>query len=276
MNDSSSYLVTIYTFKGKDYLVKMNVLNKNTLELKVTDKITSEDWHCSYDSTYIENLTHKTGNYKQFDIFTTMLKSGLLKTSESITLDLLTFDDLEALRSRRIMGRTFPPHSAHILPASASNRRYLILTYTVEFDRIHYPLPMEYCGLPDPHILQSTIRRLEQEIVQLQDQLSHSGTQCCDEDLVEQVNILEKRVLELTSENDQLRSEIIRLNNQLNKKQPTQKHAEVLQNALLTLEEQVQKERLSLHHQIRNLKEEKKHLNSQLLLFNLQPEYLSP
>lgn len=27
----------------------------------------------------IENLTHKTGNYKQFDVFVTMLQSGLLK-----------------------------------------------------------------------------------------------------------------------------------------------------------------------------------------------------
>lgn len=27
----------------------------------------------------IENLTHKTGNYKQFDIFVAMLQSGLLK-----------------------------------------------------------------------------------------------------------------------------------------------------------------------------------------------------
>lgn len=31
--------------------------------------------------TDIENLTHKTGNFKQFDIFATMLKSGLLKVS---------------------------------------------------------------------------------------------------------------------------------------------------------------------------------------------------
>lgn len=29
--------------------------------------------------TDIENLTHKTGNYKQFDVFVAMLQSGLLK-----------------------------------------------------------------------------------------------------------------------------------------------------------------------------------------------------
>ncbi|PSN55133.1 Coiled-coil domain-containing protein 61 [Blattella germanica] len=115
----------------------MNIINGNSLYLCVTDKYTSEDWQCTYDASYIENLTHKTGNFKQFDIFTTMLKSGLLKTSECITLDLLTYEDLEQLRSRQIMGRTFTTprsfQSNHINPNV--NRRFLILTYTVEFDR---------------------------------------------------------------------------------------------------------------------------------------------
>lgn len=100
----------------------------------------------------IENLTHKTGNYKQFDVFVAMLQSGLLKvtvtflslhqiyidlviknnlqTSESITLDLLTFEDLELLRSRKI-----DSSSISAISNKANNRRYLILTYTVEFDR---------------------------------------------------------------------------------------------------------------------------------------------
>lgn len=78
----------------------------------------------------IENLTQKTGNYKQFDVFVAMLQSGLLKTSECITLDLLTFEDLELLRARRTEGGSL----SNIL-TSSNNRRYLILTYTVEFDR---------------------------------------------------------------------------------------------------------------------------------------------
>ncbi|KAF7412591.1 hypothetical protein HZH66_001487 [Vespula vulgaris] len=101
------------------------------LELTITDKFTAEDWRSSYDTAYIENLTHKTGNYKQFDVFVAMLQSGLLKTSESITLDLLTFEDLELLRSRKIDNS-----SISAISNKANNRRYLILTYTVEFDRI--------------------------------------------------------------------------------------------------------------------------------------------
>lgn len=45
---------------------------------------------------------------------------------------------------------------------STANKRYLILTYAVEFDRVHYPLPLSLVQTPTPEILQRTIRRLRQ------------------------------------------------------------------------------------------------------------------
>lgn len=38
--------------------------------------------------------------------------------------------------------------------------------------RIRYPLPLEYCGPPDPIILQGTIRRLEIELAKTREELS--------------------------------------------------------------------------------------------------------
>ncbi|KAG8228503.1 hypothetical protein J437_LFUL009368 [Ladona fulva] len=174
-------LVTSYSFKEKQYIVKMTLVRKNSLELSVIDKYSAEEWRCSYDSSYIENLTHKTGNFKQFDIFVAMLKSGLLQTSECVTLDLLTLEDLENLRKRRVTvnvnGTRFASQSTQTLNSEGklANRRYLILTYTVEFDRIHYPLPLEYVGLPNPQMLQGTIRRLEAEIEKLKSKLIYEG-----------------------------------------------------------------------------------------------------
>lgn len=55
----------------------------------------------------------------------------LLQTSDSVTLDLLTFEDLELLRSRRVEGGSGCSNAN----AKTSNRRYLIVTYSVEFDR---------------------------------------------------------------------------------------------------------------------------------------------
>lgn len=54
--------------------------------------------------------------------------------SESVTLDLLTYADLELLRNRKagVVGR---PRGQQQSPA-LSAKRYLILIYTVEFDRL--------------------------------------------------------------------------------------------------------------------------------------------
>lgn len=57
-------------------------------------------------------------------------KKTKLQTSESITLDLLTYEDLELLRMRRL-----ERNSCSSFSNAKNNRRYLILTYTVEFDR---------------------------------------------------------------------------------------------------------------------------------------------
>lgn len=54
------------------------------------------------------------------------------QSSESVTLDLLTYTDLETLRNRKMGGRPGPLASRS---AQLNSKRYLILIYSVEFDR---------------------------------------------------------------------------------------------------------------------------------------------
>ncbi|XP_026674615.1 coiled-coil domain-containing protein 61-like [Ceratina calcarata] len=258
MNEIGPSLVTTYTFKsGKEFVVKIKVTAlargcQRNLELAITDKYTAENWQSSYDAAYIENLTHKTGNYKHFDVFVAMLQSGLLKvpnifvfrvsnessqikrirlqTSESISLDLLTFEDLELLRARKLERSSYSS-----LGNATSNRRYLILTYTVEFDRIHYPLPLEYCGLPDPVTLQATIRRLQTEIERLQS----AGVN----------REMQKRIEQLTITNQKLAQENYKLTN-------GGKALKHLFGSIKSLESNVVKERASFRAQIQKLRAE--------------------
>eukprot|EP00960_Hanusia_phi_P078494 768822-Hanusia_phi.AAC.3 len=74
-------------------------------------------------------------------------------------------------------------------PSRSPPRRYLILTYAVEFDRVHYPLPLAHWDDPPPSgatadtagrhadvadtVLYSTIRRLREEIQRLRTGASH-------------------------------------------------------------------------------------------------------
>lgn len=117
---------------------------------------------CYFYCLDIEELTRKTGNFKKFAVFLNMLESAIMKSSESVTLDLLTYGDLEAMWKKKLGSSK---NQGEILPGTEPQaKRYLILTYNAEFDRIHYPLALSYCGCPDPMILQDTIRKLQMEL----------------------------------------------------------------------------------------------------------------
>lgn len=108
----------------------------------------------------IEELTRKTGNFKKFPVFLNMLESAITKLSKSVILDLLTYEDLEAMWEKKL-GNNKNGRKDLSKPQA---KRYLILTYNVEFDRIHYPLALSYCGYPDPIVLQDIIRKLQAEL----------------------------------------------------------------------------------------------------------------
>nr|XP_044989488.1 centrosomal protein CCDC61-like [Jaculus jaculus] len=161
--DQPTGLQVDYVSRGVEHVVRV-VVSGQALELEVEDRMTADQWRGEFDASVIEDLTHKTGNFKQFNIFCNMLESALTQSSESVTLDLLTYTDLESLRSRKLGGRpgALAPRSAQL-----NSKRYLILIYSVEFDRIHYPLPLPYQGKPDPVVLQGIIRTLKEELGRL-------------------------------------------------------------------------------------------------------------
>ncbi|XP_078787400.1 centrosomal protein CCDC61 isoform X2 [Oryzias latipes] len=160
MEDGSEVMEDI-VFRGTEFSVKIE-LDKGVLIVEISDSVTADQWRGEFDPAYIEDLTRKTGNFKQFPIFCSMLESAVRKTSDSVTLDLLTYADLELLRNRKA-GVVSRPR-AHQQSSALTAKRYLILIYTVEFDRIHYPLPLPYMGKPDPATLQKEIRALRAEL----------------------------------------------------------------------------------------------------------------
>lgn len=93
----------------------------------------------------VEDISAKTGSFKKFPVFVKMLLSGIKQQSDSVFVDLLTYADLEQLKAKKT-GQ--PPAAARNMPAN--NKRYLIVTYAAEFDRVHYPLPLHFDEHPDP------------------------------------------------------------------------------------------------------------------------------
>lgn len=159
--EEGAELVEDIVFRGVEFAMKMEVDN-GLLIVEISDSATADRWRGEFDPAYIEDLTRKTGNFKQFPIFCSMLESAVKKSSDSVTLDLLTYADLELLRNRKA-GVVSRPRSTQQSSALTA-KRYLILIYTVEFDRIHYPMPLPYVGKPDPATLQKEIRALRAEL----------------------------------------------------------------------------------------------------------------
>lgn len=117
--------------------------------------------------------THHILMYVHFWVFCNNLYPYIFQSSESVSLDLLTYADLESLRQRKT-GSVPKSNVPHGKTVSLNSKRYLIVTYTVEFDRIHYPLPLPYMGKPDPRALQEVIRQQRSEIKAFRQQVGYN------------------------------------------------------------------------------------------------------
>ncbi|ETO12501.1 protein required for templated centriole assembly [Reticulomyxa filosa] len=63
----------------------------------------------------IEEITTKTGNYKTFETFSEMLYNALDETNKSVFIDLLTYQDLETLKTRKSLKTLSGSNSAGAL-----------------------------------------------------------------------------------------------------------------------------------------------------------------
>ena len=87
-----------------------------------------------------------------------MLIRGLEGSSSSVYVDLLTYSDLESLKSR-----TGRPSGLKDSTSNLADRRYLIVTYEVEFDKVHYPLPLTKVERIDVESLTALVKKLKAE-----------------------------------------------------------------------------------------------------------------
>ena len=121
-----------------------------------------------HGSSGIEESTHKAGSLKKFDVFAKMLCSSFSKDNESVVVDILTPTDLEMIKARKTGSNNTSARSSASL--SSFQKRYVILTYSSEFDRVHYPLALPFEDKPNVPALRRTIARLRRKIVERENQ----------------------------------------------------------------------------------------------------------
>ncbi|XP_039624031.1 centrosomal protein CCDC61 [Polypterus senegalus] len=220
-------------FQGTKYSILVS-WGEDLLEVEVSNTVTTEQWGAEFSPEYIENLTRKTGNFKEFAIFCNMLVSAVTKSCESVTLQLLTFDDLQQLHKKKAS------HSECVRPLVKSPalnmKRYFILIYSVEFDRIHYPLPLAFYGKLDPVLLQRENRRLRS---QLTEWMSNEGPDTREGDM----HRLQAEVEQLRQEKALLTRELEVLRSETCQPRRDPRSMKVLKDMVRILEEQLLQER---------------------------------
>ncbi|KAL5263720.1 hypothetical protein ACHWQZ_G008931 [Mnemiopsis leidyi] len=121
---------------------------------------TGDLWRGEFSSVFIENVTRKTGSFKEYSVFLEMLSDAIADETDHVYVELLTYSDLLALKTGHHLGKKV-----------ADNKRYLILTYKVKYDTVHYPLPLQYSGKMSPTELQDNVTKLQTEIEHLKNQI---------------------------------------------------------------------------------------------------------
>ena len=178
MSSSEHYGVE---FHGIQYVLTVLVATANgkdsgkTLLVDIEQEASGARWTGEFAAKYVEDITQKTGNFKRFSVFVNMLRKALSSGSDSVFVDLLTAADLNELKHRR-SGKSVSASmnssatgstlglSRSSMSTGGEGKRYLIMTYTAEFDKVHYPLPLAFEDNPSPATLQRTISRLRCEI----------------------------------------------------------------------------------------------------------------
>jgi len=149
------------TFHDVPYVLTVAGDNEG-LSIEVEHAEDGRRWRSKFASRFIEEITQRTGNAKKFDVFVRMMLSALAQESDAVYLDVLTARDLEMLR--RHANPQGPPTTS--TAAGLSDKRYMILTYRAEFDKVHYPLPLPLDERSPEEALRAMVGRLRAELAE--------------------------------------------------------------------------------------------------------------
>lgn len=161
------------TFNNTEYIL---TLTSNDESMKIQLETINESlyWKGEFEAKYIEETTNKAGSYKTFPVFLKMFMSALSRESESVFIDLMHYKQLEQVKMKKMQQNSMNMSgnmnesmtSRFTEDPSKINKMYLIMTYNSEFEKVHYPFPLQFLTQPDTDMMLRTIERMRKIITQ--------------------------------------------------------------------------------------------------------------
>jgi coiled-coil domain-containing protein 61 len=99
--------------------------------------------------------------------------SALAKESESVLIDLISYKDLEIMKMKKMQQNSLNMSNNmnesmnnmnSMSDPNKINKKYFIMSYANEFEKVHYPLPLQYMSTPDTEMMLRTIERMRKYI----------------------------------------------------------------------------------------------------------------
>lgn len=122
-----------FSARGRQYSIDVSINGNDSFCIDLYDEETIERWSSDFSSTYIEEITKKAGMLKRLSVFWRMIQTAFSGTSNEVSYDILTSEDVANLQKRS--------HSKSKKPSD--DKRYFIITQVTEFDKIHFPLSLK-------------------------------------------------------------------------------------------------------------------------------------
>ena len=122
---------------GERYGVVAERVGGEFLEVVVEREGDGGRWAGRFSGAYVEQVTKQTGSRQSLDTFCSLLRGGLTgEKGDGVYVDLLTGAELEAMRGGSAGAAGAGGRRSH------GDKRFLVLTWQSDVDRVHYPLPL--------------------------------------------------------------------------------------------------------------------------------------
>jgi hypothetical protein len=157
------------TFNNTEYILTLTSTD-DSMKIQLETVNESLYWKGEFEAKYIEETTNKAGSYKTFPVFLKMFMSALSRESESVFIDLMHYKQLEQVKMKKMqqnsMNMSGNVNMNESMTSRASedptkiNKMYLIMTYNSEFEKVHYPFPLQFLIQPETDMMLRTIERM--------------------------------------------------------------------------------------------------------------------
>ena len=182
-------------YHSKTYSISINI-SQSHLSIFVQEDSSQYQWRGSFSAQFIEELCTKTGNYKKFSVFCKMMISGFEKSSQSIIIDVLTKEEFDQIRNEPKQSR--------------DSKLLIIMTYVVEFDKVHYPLSLNL--ITSAHHKKS-FNNYEAELNELRHIKQEKDIM--ESRLENMISERDKEIYYLSKEKEELQKELDKIKNQM-------------------------------------------------------------